>query len=318
MKRFLAIIAVIIIVSLSFFTKNYYESLIQSKPTQALFLPHLKQELASIDSISIQTAKGNCTVVKQDGWVDESSHYPITLESRRKLLLDLSTLTIVDKKTSSAGDHEKLGLLTNNTPPNNQASNAYGDQIILYSHGKPLYHLVIGYAQRNIKHVSGLNYFYIRHHDRQDAFLVKGEINIPSCKDDYFEPINLNVTLDDIKTIDVKSNLVKIGHIDLTNKLTSNSDKTAFASYEQTLSSIPVIAVWDSKPVIKTKTTAEYVSYTTTKQQIVALALTDDGTHYWLTIDDARNPKLHQWFFEISPPTRRQLVDSLYQLKTPL
>lgn len=154
-------------------------------------LPDLVQKSASVASIAITTGKDTATLSRQgEGFVDASG-YPAKIEPVRKLVASLATLTIDEDKTDKPDRYVDLGLADPAAD-----TGAATKVALLDKEGKPLAVVYAGTKDLSVGGSRGGQ--YVRLDGAPQTYLVRGALDLPSSRSDWFD-----ARITDIKSADL-------------------------------------------------------------------------------------------------------------------
>lgn len=140
-----------------------------------LFLPELEKNINDITSIDIRVADGeNITVYKdEDRWkLKQKSNYVVDFSQVRKLLIELSELTILAKKTKKMENYAKLGV------EDVSSTGATSKQVTIYGKdGVELAAIIVG-NQKNLG--LGKSTLFVRLIDSPQVWQLEGGVTLAS------------------------------------------------------------------------------------------------------------------------------------------
>ena len=143
-------------------------------------LPDLVKTSASVESLAITVGK-DTTTLKRDGdrFVDASG-YPARIDTVRKLVSSLATLTIDEDKTDKSDRYGDLGL----AEPTEEKG-AATKVALLDKEGKPLAAVYAGTKDFTVGGSRGGQ--YVRLDGNPQSYLVRGSLDVPTARADWFE-----------------------------------------------------------------------------------------------------------------------------------
>jgi hypothetical protein len=154
-------------------------------------LPDLVQKSASVASIAITTGKDTATLTRQGEGFADASGYPAKIEPVRKLVSSLATLTIDEDKTDKPDRYVDLGLAD---PAADKG--AATKVALLDKEGKPLAVIYAGTKDLSVGGSRGGQ--YVRLDGAPQTYLVRGALDLPSGRSDWFD-----ARITDIKSADL-------------------------------------------------------------------------------------------------------------------
>lgn len=305
-RHWIMLVLVLIALCLAAGSRIMFVRAVEPSHSSTLLMPSLTTQIPTIDSIAFYTPSYDLDFIKvNEMWVQKNTHYPANIKELGKLLSQLSALLIQEEKSSKLSDLEKLGLITKNEALGKAiAPNAIGENIILSQGQTELHNLTIGYSQRS-KNIHHIDRFYIRDMKTNKALLVAGEITLAQEPDLLLKPIHFSLDSKDILTLTI------INRNNHSTSVYAGKHQTIIDSYVKSIKSIPVSAVFMDNHSISSKAHKEQTILTLTGKSYLKLTVWDDGSHYWLKIDDSRLADYGKWIFQISPATRRLILESI-------
>jgi len=143
-------------------------------------LPDLVKTSASVDRLAITVGKDTTTLTRDGDRFIDASGYPARLDTVRKLVSSLATLTIDEDKTDKPDRYVDLGL-ADPTADNGAATKV----ALLDKEGKPVAALYAGTKDYTVGGSRGGQ--YVRLDGDPQSYLVRGSLDMPTARADWFD-----------------------------------------------------------------------------------------------------------------------------------
>jgi Domain of unknown function (DUF4340) len=161
--------------------------------------PELIDQMNDIQRVSIHTRSNGTELAKTgDGWVvANSDDYPANISAIKRLLLNLSEVTVIEKKTSKPENYARIGV---------QAVEDQDSESVLVSvehrDGTELVSLIIGNERAGNK-LDSPNY-YVRESNAAAALLVEGELKVSADRQEWMETKLVNVDTARVRSVAIE------------------------------------------------------------------------------------------------------------------
>ncbi|MEX0950788.1 MAG: DUF4340 domain-containing protein [Gammaproteobacteria bacterium] len=167
--------------------------------TKEPLLPALQQNINDAGSISLLSSRHK-TLLERDGesWrIANSDDYPAQFDQVRELLINLSDLKTLERKTRNPELYHRLDVQDPEQPDSRSVRVMVSD-----SEGNTLADLIVGKAR--ISRVTNIQTgLYVRRPDDEHALLVEGNVPVSAEKTAWFNPDILNITADQIQRVEI-------------------------------------------------------------------------------------------------------------------
>lgn len=154
-------------------------------------LPGLVKTSASVDRLAITVGKDTTTLTRDGERFVDASGYPAQIEAVRKLVSSLAALTIDEDKTDKPDRYVDLGLADPAA-----AEGAATKVELLDKAGKPIAAVYAGSKDYTVGGSRGGQ--YVRLEGSPQAYLVRGSLDMPAARADWFD-----ARLTDVKPVDL-------------------------------------------------------------------------------------------------------------------
>jgi hypothetical protein len=146
-----------------------------------VLLPDLVQKADAVDSLAVTVGKDTTTLTRDGDRFVDASGYPARIDSVRKLVASLTTLTIDEDKTDKSDRYADLGLADPTA-----ATGAATRVALIDKAGKPVVAAV--YAGTKDYTVGGSRGGqYVRLDGNPQSYLVRGSLDVPTARADWFD-----------------------------------------------------------------------------------------------------------------------------------
>ena len=200
-KRFLNLLIVTVtlvifaIISINLNTSNF-----SFENRGKLFLDDFTKNINDITTISINSFENNINLVKQNNSYISESNYPLKKGLWENLITSLSLLRIEELKTNDPSRHSQLNLLLPEQNKSKDEDEGYGTKIILKKEDGTIYSSILfGMVDRSVGGISGGQ--FARFPNKDQTYLLKGAIRMPTTKSDWFESLLLSIRKNDVQKI---------------------------------------------------------------------------------------------------------------------
>ncbi len=143
-------------------------------------LPDLVKTSASVETLAVTVGKDTTTLSRDGDRFVDSSGYPARIDSVRKLVSSLATLTIDEDKTSKPDRYVDLGL----ADPGAEKG-AATKVALLDKQGKPVVAVYAGTKDYTVGGSRGGQ--YVRLDGGPQSYLVRGSLDVPMARADWFD-----------------------------------------------------------------------------------------------------------------------------------
>ena len=312
-KRFLnisiitAALVVLAIVAINLNKSNYgFEN------RGKLFLDNFTKNINDITTISINSFENNINLIKQNNSYISESNYPLKKGLWENLVTSLSLLRIEELKTNDPSRHSQLNLLLPEQNKSKDEDEGYGTKITLKKEDGTIYSSILfGMVDRSVGGISGGQ--FARFPNKDQTYLLKGAIRMPTTKSDWFESLLLSIRKNDVQKINLSN---KNGVIEIQSK----DDKLSLAIPKSVTFEIDDTQLSDARDVINSfyfydvkKSTKTYsnnlpiLSYEVKDGLVITISSTnpEEGGESWVIINaksnDEKSEKIAQ---EITKKTK--------------
>ena len=161
----------------------------------SLFLKDFTKNINKIDNISINSFENNINLVKKDNIYISESGYPLKKGMWENLITSLSLLRIEELKTKDSQRHADLNLLLPERNKSKEEDEGYGTKITLKKQDGTIYSSILfGKVDRTVGGLSGGQ--FARFPEKNQSYLLKGAIRMPTTKSDWFESLIFTIKND--------------------------------------------------------------------------------------------------------------------------
>jgi hypothetical protein len=150
--------------------------------------PDLRDQLATVDRVSVSSGDRQATIVKSEGiWrVSDRFDYPASFEMVSNLLNSLKSAKYLERKTSKSENHARLGL----SDP--AAEDSESSTVKVFSGDQQLAALILGNSS---SHLGGT---YFRFIEDDQVWLMDQTPGAVAGTADWLEPVIVNIAEEDI------------------------------------------------------------------------------------------------------------------------
>ena len=214
------------------------------------------------------------------------------------MITSLSLLRIEELKTNDPSRHSQLNLLLPEQNKSKDEDEGYGTKITLKKEDGTIYSSILfGMVDRSVGGISGGQ--FARFPNKDQTYLLKGAIRMPTTKSDWFESLLLSIKKDDVQKINLSN---KNGIIEIQSK----DDKLSLTMPKSVNFKIDDTQLSDARDVINSfyfydvkKSTQKYsknlptLSYEVKDGLILTISSInpDDGGESWVIINAKSNDK---------------------------
>lgn len=174
-------IAVVVTLLVTFLILHFNEKRYSADDENMAFLPHLQENLSMLKTIEITQADQSLVIEKRGSeWIlSQNGGYPVDVSKVRQLALSLADLEKIEPKTSDA---DRLVLLGLDMPSKEHPST----RVVLFnSNGEALADVILGSFRRAQGERYSQGAFYIRNSNEDQAWLVKGDVELTAQVNDW-------------------------------------------------------------------------------------------------------------------------------------
>jgi len=185
------LVAGLLVVGIAIFVAST-RHLERAKVAGDLVLPGLESTLNSITEVHLSKGDSTHTTLKKgaSGWMVGEREYPADSGKVRKLLLDISSLNIVEEKTRLPANYPQLGVEDVNSPK------ATGTRVELMTPGKT-FALIIGKS-------SSAKSGFVRVASTEQSLLAAPLVTVDADPKRWLDQTLLDLPMDRVKAIDAK------------------------------------------------------------------------------------------------------------------
>lgn len=191
-----AITLTVVITAIVVVSKERAPTYLDKKP----LLPTLQENINKAASISLVSNRHK-TILERDGetWrIANSDDYPALFEKVRNLLINLSELHTLERKTNKPELYHYLNVQAPSQPDSNSV------QVTVMDEGANILADVIIGKPRTSKVTNIQTGLYVREPDSSHALLVEGRVPVAAEKTAWFNPNILNIASERIREVVVK------------------------------------------------------------------------------------------------------------------
>ena len=170
---------------------NWFQSNKEAEGQHDLLLPGLKENLAYLDRVEIETFDESFSLVrKEEGWVlIEKDSYPVDFPILSKLLNSLSGARLIEMKTSKPENFARLHL--------DDVSNEKGDSILVSGFAPGFeFSVVVGKQALNRQGQ------FIRMSGIDQAWLIDKELEVSADMVSWLDPVIINIENEQVSRIE--------------------------------------------------------------------------------------------------------------------
>ena len=170
----------------------------QSSIEKPLLFPKLGGRINDVDEIDIQGKGKSLNLVKKgDDWnIRQAGGYPALFTKVKPVIIGISDLRVLDKKTSNPELYPRLGV----EDPGGKRAESY--LVTLKSGSGDLASLIVGHRRKSSA-PGGSEGLYVRLPGQATSLLVEGNVDISSDVTDWIERTLFNIAADRIKSIGI-------------------------------------------------------------------------------------------------------------------
>lgn len=157
--------------------------------------PGLLAKANEIAGLVVRQGADTLAIDRRDAsFVVAGSGYPVKTDAVRELLAGAIELAFEEARTSDPARYGELGLADPGAADG-------GNEIILRSSGGDLADVVLGSRDPTVGGATGG--VYLRLKGQPQTFLVRGALRIPSSRADWFAPVSLDITRNEIRKVEL-------------------------------------------------------------------------------------------------------------------
>ena len=203
-KLVLPLVAIICVAVIGFFILQDTDN--ESEPSFDLFFPKLVDQIEEVTQISVSTSREKLTIrLIDDEWrLENKDFYPVRFEPVQKLLVGLSQLRKLERKTSDPDRYGELNLA---------GVGIDGSSTILVelrnSGGGLISSVNIGKSQASMKRPELIE-FYVRATEDSQTWLVEGYLEVPSSALGWLDPTIVDIDEERIKRVMIETRPEKL------------------------------------------------------------------------------------------------------------
>ena len=162
--------------------------------SRKLAFPKLSKNINNVKKIEIVFKNENFSIeYKNKNWVVlEKESYTVPRKKVRDFLVELSSLKLIEKKTSKFNRYKRLHL----DSPNNESSESRKIKLIS-NDGEILAHALIG-KRKYFLYVDGRGGTYIRKINEKQSWLSEGEVNFSGIDTDWLDKLIFDFDPNDV------------------------------------------------------------------------------------------------------------------------
>lgn len=143
--------------------------------------PDLADRASDIAEISVKYGDMEMTISRSEsGFIDNASGYPVDTAKLRELVTAMTMAEIVEAKTTDPARHADLGLAAPGSKEGAGIHVTFGD-----AEGNAIASVISGKSDYTLGGVAGGQ--YLRHGDEDATWLVRGQIDPPTGRADWFD-----------------------------------------------------------------------------------------------------------------------------------
>jgi Domain of unknown function (DUF4340) len=197
-QRQLTVLAVlaVIAVAATFAVLRTSAPTVESDRRGERVLRDLAEKANTITGITVREGADTLALARRDErFVAAESGYPIKPEPVRDLVASSAQLTYEEARTADPARYADLGL----ADPG--ATKGAGKEIAFTAAGGTLGDLVVGNRDSTVGGAAGGE--FVRLAGAPQTFLVRGSVQLPSTRSEWFVPVDFDVKRDEIKKIEL-------------------------------------------------------------------------------------------------------------------
>ena len=165
-----------------------------------VFLKNLTSEINNISKISISGRDLKMILIKKKNKFIDPSGYPFKEGVWESFITSLSLLRIEEKKTNKPERLKELNLISIEKFDKNDEINDPATKVVFYdSNNKIFKSILLGKIDSSVGGISGGQ--FARFEDKNQSYLLKGALRMPSGKSDWFQSLLFQTQKDDLVSI---------------------------------------------------------------------------------------------------------------------